>query len=197
MAGEISLYMHLVEGYTYDGVFACLPSRGFVVARPSMTIKQTSVGKRGKQNDANRWLKNLAIQRNKRHPTTKMETPPSHNNSRPSVGQPKSKPPDALRKPCWDPAPATNNKSFCLDHHHYRQHCQLHFQQPHTQYYSHSKCLAMSSLSGYAGRAMESRERVPRTLSLVLPPNSQGSPITSDIAIVSLCLSFLLFETFA
>lgn len=75
MAGEISLYMHLVEGYTYDGVFACLPSRGFVVARPSMTIKQTSVGKRGKQNDANRWLKNLAIQRNKRHPTTKMETP--------------------------------------------------------------------------------------------------------------------------
>ena len=44
----------------------------------------------------------------------------------------------------------------------------------------------MSALLGFAGRVLDTRERIPRVLSLVLPPNNQGAAITEDIAIVSL-----------
>lgn len=44
----------------------------------------------------------------------------------------------------------------------------------------------MSTLSGLAGRGTtESRERPTRSLSLVLPANNQGKPITEDVAVVS------------
>lgn len=45
-------------------------------------------------------------------------------------------------------------------------------------------------IAGIAGRAAETRERPPRTLSLVLPANNLGKSITEDVAVVShLCLS--------